>query len=244
MLKSSVTVLPHWSRAVTRTAVVPVTAVAGERAVQRVEVQPRRQVRAVGLLRAIGQESLDLTHATHATIFSTTLGVADLATIMVAQGPRHCRPRGATATGSTFVMSPNKRVSFAAAKNPIHIIFAACNRGRSAANRATNSRSRSAVRITARSIAPATSRPGGRRPALTPLRSPVSSGDKPGSMIGKSITRRVSGRARRRDRLPRHLRVRGSRGPIRLPSAKRTTVERRERDGRPPQCRNGRPALS
>jgi len=94
MLKSSVTVLPHWSRAVTRTAVVPVTAVAGERAVQRVEVQPRRQVRAVGLLRAIGQESLDLTHATHATIFSTTLGVADLATIMVAQGPRHClQPR-------------------------------------------------------------------------------------------------------------------------------------------------------
>jgi hypothetical protein len=29
-----------------------------------------------------------------------------------------------------------------------------------------------------------------------------------------------------------------------LPSTERTTVERRERDGRPPQCRNGRPALS
>jgi hypothetical protein len=48
---------------------------AGERAVQRVEVQPRRQVRAIGLLRAIVQESLDLTQATRATIFSTTLVV-------------------------------------------------------------------------------------------------------------------------------------------------------------------------
>src|SRR5262249_55225891 len=50
-------------------------------------------------------------------------------------------------------------------------------------------------RITARSIAPATSRPGGRRPASIPLRSPVSSGDKPGSMIRNSITRRISRRA-------------------------------------------------
>src|SRR5262249_45213339 len=105
------------------------------------------------------------------------------------------RHRGAIVTRSTFVMSPNKRVSSAAANNPIRIIFATCNRGRSAAERATNSPSRSVARIIAPSIAPATSRPGGRRPASTPLRSPVSSGDKPDSIIRKSITRRVSRRA-------------------------------------------------
>ena len=87
-------------------------------------------------------------------------------------------PRVAIVTGSTFVMSPNKRASSAAANNPIRIIFATCNRGRSAAKRATNSPSRSAVCITAPSIAPATSRPGGRRPASIPLRSPGSSGGK------------------------------------------------------------------
>src|SRR6516165_7660783 len=83
------------------------------------------------------------------------------------------RHRGAIVTRSTFVMSPNKRVSSAAANNPIRIIFATCNRGRSAAKRATNSPSRSAARITAPSIAPATSRRGGGPPASTPLRSPV-----------------------------------------------------------------------
>jgi hypothetical protein len=41
--------------------------------------------------------------------------------------------RGAIATASTFAMWPTKRVSFAAASNPIRIIFATCNRGRSAA---------------------------------------------------------------------------------------------------------------
>ena len=129
---------------------------------------------------------------------------------------RDCRHRGAIATGSTFALSPNKRASSAAANHPIRIIFASCSRGRSAAKSAMNSPSRSAARITARSIAPATSRPGGRRPASTPSRSPVSSGDKPGSMIRKIVTRRVSRRARRLDRLPRHLTVRGNRGPIRL----------------------------
>src|SRR5262249_27125645 len=127
------------------------------------------------------------------------------------------RHRGAIVARSTFVMSPNKRVSSAAANNPIRIIFATCNRGRSAAKRATNSPSRSVARIIAPSIAPATSRPGGRRPASTPLRSPVSSGDKPDSMIRKSISRRVSRRAPRLHPLPRLLTVRGSRGPIRLP---------------------------
>jgi len=101
--------------------------------------------------------------------------------------------------------------------NPIRITFVTCNHGRSVAKRATNSPSRSVARITALFIAPATSRPGGRRPALTPSRSPVSSGNKPDSMIRKILTSRVSRRARRLDQLPRPLRVRGSRGPIRLP---------------------------
>jgi hypothetical protein len=101
-------------------------------------------------------------------------------------------------------------------RNPIRIISATCNHGRSAAKPATNSPSRSAARITAPSIAPATSGRGGRRPASIPLRSPVNSGDKPGSMIRKIITRRVSRRARRPHQLPRHLTPRGNRGPIRL----------------------------
>src|SRR5262249_9820440 len=88
-------------------------------------------------------------------------------------------------------MLPRNPVSSAAANNPMRIIFAICNRGRSAAKRATNSQSHSAARITARSIVPATSRPGGRRPGSTPLRSRVTSGGKPGSTIG-SITRRIS----------------------------------------------------
>src|SRR5262250_109420 len=123
-------------------------------------------------------------------------------------------------------MSPNKHVSSAAANNPIRIIFVTCNHGRSAAKRATNSPSRSAARITGRSIALATSRPGGRRPASTPLRSPVSSGDKPGSMMGKSVTRRVSRRTRRLHQLPRPLMVRGSRGPTgcHRPSGRRSSA--------------------
>jgi ERF superfamily len=127
------------------------------------------------------------------------------------------RHRGAIVTASTFAMLPNKRASFAAANNPIRIIFATCSRGRLAAKQATNLPSRSAARITGRSIALATSRPGGRRPASTPLRSPVSSGDKPGSMIRKIITSRVSRRGRKLDRLPRYLTVRRNRGPISLP---------------------------
>ena len=123
---------------------------------------------------------------------------------------RACSPlrhRGAIETASTFAMLPNKRASSAAANNPIRIISATCSRGRSAARPAMNSPSRSAARIIARSIAPATSRPGGRRPASIPSRSPVSSGGKPGSMIRKIITSRVSRRTRRLDRLPRHLTV-------------------------------------
>ena len=98
--------------------------------------------------------------------------------------------RAAIATGSIFAMLANKRVSSAAANNPIRIIFATCNRGRSAAKPAMSSRCRSAARITARSIAPATSSPGGRRPGSTLSRSPVSSGGKPGSMIRKFAVRR------------------------------------------------------
>src|SRR5262249_46565935 len=76
------------------------------------------------------------------------------------------------------------------------------------------------------SIAPAPSRPGGRRPASTPLRSPVSSGDKPDSMMGKSVTRRVSRRARRLHQLRRPLTVRASRGPIgcHRPSGRRSSA--------------------
>jgi len=52
------------------------------------------------------------------------------------------------------------------------------------------------ARITAPSIAPATSGRGGRRPASTPLRSPASSGDKPGSTIRKILTSHATSRSR------------------------------------------------
>jgi hypothetical protein len=81
-------------------------------------------------------------------------------------------------------------------------------------------------------------------PASIRPRPPVSSGDKPGSMIRKIITSRISRRGRKLDRLPRYLTVRGNRDPMRWSQAKRTTVLCREQHGRPPQCRNGRPALS
>ena len=54
-------------------------------------------------------------------------------------------------------MLPDRRVSSAAANNPIRIISATCSRGRSAERPAMNSWSRSAARIIARFIAPATS---------------------------------------------------------------------------------------
>src|SRR4051794_623113 len=63
-------------------------------------------------------------------------------------------------------------------------------------------------------------------------------------MIRTILISRILRCARRLDRLPRPLMVRRSRGPISLPWAERTTVECREQHGRPPQCRNGRPALS
>ena len=50
-------------------------------------------------------------------------------------------------------MLRNKRASSAAANNPIRIIFATCNRGRSVVKSAMNSPSRFAAHITARSIA-------------------------------------------------------------------------------------------
>jgi hypothetical protein len=141
-------------------------------------------------------------------------------------------------------MLPSRRASSAAASNPTRIIFATCNRLRSAAKRATNLPYPYAARITARSVAPATSRPGGMRSASTPSRSPVTSGNKFGSTIRKMVTRRVSRRARRLDRLPRHLTVQGMRGLIRVRYADRTTVGRREQHGRPPQYHDRRPALS
>jgi hypothetical protein len=67
-------------------------------------------------------------------------------------------------------MLPNKPASFAAANNPIRIIFATCSRGRSAAKRATNSPSRYAARITVRSIVPVTNRPGGRGAGVDPVK--------------------------------------------------------------------------
>ncbi len=56
----------------------------------------------------------------------------------MAQLPAHTcgsplRHRGVIAIASTFAMLPNKRASFAAANNSTRIIFATCNRGRSAA---------------------------------------------------------------------------------------------------------------
>ena len=72
-----------------------------------------------------------------------------------------------------------------------------------------------AARIIAQSIAPAMSRPGGRRRGSTPSRSPVSSGGKPGSMIRTILTSRGSRRGRRLDRSPRHLTVSENRDPIR-----------------------------
>ena len=107
-----------------------------------------------------------------------------------------------------------------------------------------NSPFRCVAHITARFIAPATSRPGGRQPASTPSRSPVGSGDEPGSMIRKIVTKRVSRRARTLDQLPRHLTVPGNRGPTRLSQSEWTTVDFREQHGRPPRCRNRCPALS
>jgi hypothetical protein len=56
------------------------------------------------------------------------------------------------------------------------IIFATCSRGRSAARRAKNSLYRCAVRITAQSIAPATSAHGGRPPVSTRSKPRASSG--------------------------------------------------------------------
>ena len=65
------------------------------------------------------------------------------------------------------------------AHHPIRITFATCSRARSAAGPAMNSRSLSAVSITVRSIAPATSERGGGRLASIQTRSPVHCGKTP-----------------------------------------------------------------
>jgi hypothetical protein len=81
-----------------------------------------------------------------------------------------------TVTESTCAMSPSRHVSSAAANRRIHIICGTSSRGRSAARPATNSLSRSAVCITGRFIAPATSKHGGRQLAWTRSRQHPSSG--------------------------------------------------------------------
>jgi len=63
--------------------------------------------------------------------------------------------------------------------------------------------------------------------------------------INKSVPVLATPRRYRISRRARRLKkVRRNRGSTSLPKAERTTVERRERDGRPSQCRNGRRALS
>ena len=86
------------------------------------------------------------------------------------------RHRGAIATGSTFAMLPNRRVSSAAASNRIPITSDLPSRGRSAARSAMSSRSRSVAGIIARCIAQATSGPGGGGRHRPRSRSPAGSG--------------------------------------------------------------------
>ena len=74
----------------------------------------------------------------------------------------------ATATKSIFGLSPSSRASCVRANLRIRTTCDSCSRVRSAAKPAMNSPSRSAARIIARFIAPATSRPGGRRRASIP----------------------------------------------------------------------------
>jgi hypothetical protein len=77
--------------------------------------------------------------------------------------------------GSTFARSLSSRASSAVASHSTRTIFAICSRGRLAAKRAMNSPSHFAGRITAR----ATSKPGGKQPALILSRSPASYGSTP-----------------------------------------------------------------
>ena len=110
---------------------------------------------------------------------------------------RTCYHRAAIATGSTFAVLPSKRVSSAAASNPIRTILATCSRGRSAAKRAMNSPFRSVAHSNARFTMPTTSRPDGRRPPMIPSRSPIGFGNKPALMTRAIITTGAPLHARR-----------------------------------------------
>ena len=93
---------------------------------------------------------------------------------------RACSPsarRSAIATRSTCDLWPNNRACCAAASPRTPITSDLCSRARLAARRAMNSPSRSAARITARFIAPATRKPGGSKPASIRSRSPASFGN-------------------------------------------------------------------
>src|SRR5262249_20621969 len=106
------------------------------------------------------------------------------------------------ATGSTFAMSPNRRVSCAAARPRTPTTSDSANPARSVARSATSSRSRSVAGIIARCIARATSARGGGRPELTRSRLPAGSGKRRADWAGGCLNERHHlGRMV----LPRHL---------------------------------------
>ena len=111
--------------------------------------------------------------------------------------------RVATATGSTFDMSPDSLASSVAASPRTRTICASRNRARSGARPATSSRSRSAASIIGWCIAWATREPGGRKLASIPSKRPASSGNarawtSPSPTVRKSRRKRLSVRKSRR----------------------------------------------
>ena len=88
------------------------------------------------------------------------------------------RPRGVIATVSTFAMSPNRRVSCAAASPRTLITSVSPSPVRSAARLAMSSQCRSVAGIIARCTARATRAHGGGRSAWTHLRLPADSGNR------------------------------------------------------------------
>ena len=99
-------------------------------------------------------------------------------------------PRVAIATGSTFVMSPNRRASSAAASPRIPTTWDSLSRARSAARSAMSSRSRSVAGIIVPCIVHATSARGGGRPALTRSTLPAGSGGRRAEWNSSSLNKR------------------------------------------------------
>ena len=98
--------------------------------------------------------------------------------------------RGATATASTFALSPSSHASSAVVNPPTRIICATYSRARSAARSAMSSRSRSVAGIIVRCIAHATSTRGGGRPASTRSKLPAGSGGRRAEWDSSSLNDR------------------------------------------------------